>query len=184
MDLRDCSASLASIGDDTALDQYLSALYPDLGHNVKPAVMKFGAVGPNEIRTKNLYLTNYNPVPINVTVSVSGVTGLEVNIGRVEASVDDFVDLEENGKMFCGMDSMYASKIFTPDVSFSDKVPLDLLDLYDKITEVDVYATDSAKKVSIEEGNFQSLEGYKVDPGEGIRPPKWKNTGGNGVLVR
>ena len=186
MDLRDCDASTST---ESTIDEYLNLIYSDLSNNVKPVVVKFGAVGANEIRTKNLYLTNYNPVPVNVTISAGEVSGMSVNLGRIESPIDTIVDLDDKGKYLLLSDdnSDYASKIYTYDVRFSSRVPQELMEQYEKFPDSSVFGSEAGRKV--DEGDLQDLKGYKVDPGAGVagsqhvKAPKWKNTGGNGVLV-
>lgn len=70
--------------DRSLLKNYLMKLTgPSFGRSrLTPALFDVGAVAPGQVETMPVYLTNHNPVPIEIRLDVSAVEGMSINIGR------------------------------------------------------------------------------------------------------
>jgi hypothetical protein len=62
--------------------------YPKL----KPVLLKVGGIEQGEVETVPLYITNYNPVPITIRITVGEVEGQSIAIGRYSSAADGNVN--------------------------------------------------------------------------------------------
>ena len=54
--------------------------------NLNPVLLKIGAIAAGDTETLPLYLTNYNPMPVTITIDVGEVEGMSIAIGRDEST--------------------------------------------------------------------------------------------------
>ena len=193
IDLRDCRAPFGKNAKEeatqNAIAQYLKLLYFDMP-NSRPALLNFGAIGAigaSDVRSKSIYLTNFNPVPINVTISTPRVASLSVNLGRIEKYVGDFLPIDEEAKALLAEEKKrYSSSLFVADVRFSDAVPPELINQHDKWAKTEIFQSDN--EVTFPSGLFSSIKPnskaakHKVSSGA-IKPPKLTTSENHGVLV-
>lgn len=50
--------------------------------NLRPILLKVGAIAQGEMETLPLYLTNHNPIPITIMIDVGEVEGMSISLGR------------------------------------------------------------------------------------------------------
>jgi len=66
------------------LHRYLSVLSHGLLNypRMQPILLQAGAIAKGEVETIPLYMTNYNPVPLEISIVVSDVEGMSISLAR------------------------------------------------------------------------------------------------------